>query len=852
MKAKYLLGAGLAALIIPGVASAQSTGTQTFENTNSDVVVTGQRDTSNGVAGVDVPKTTKARVALTQDFIERQTPGQTVDDIINYIPGVSYQNNGPYGDAGGTLTIHGFSSSRISQTFDGVPTNDSGNYALYSQEQLDPELIKRVEVSLGSTDIDSPTAFATGSTVNYVMRDPTEDFHARMEGSAGQWDFMRVFGSVDTGTFTKYGTRALFAASNQSDVNPYDAASRIQRTQLNGKLYQPIGNNGDFISLTAFYDVNRGNHFADVTTTTFPTSRSQITSMVPCLTTTPVAGKADKANACGQSAGYYGYGQNPTNIFRVHFDSRFAITNNVALTVEPYYESTEANGGSPTTATEGTYALKNGSKTSQIFGYIGGKPYFGGVDLNGDGDTLDTVGVDAPSNTITHRYGVIANLIWDITPTQKVRVNYTLDHARLRQTGEVGLLQDNGRPEQAFPINDPLLDATGMPIESRNRLSYSILNQVSGEYRGEFFDGKLVLQGGVRAPFFKRDLTNYCVTESGGNGYVDCFNDPVSQAAFLAAHPADQLPQSRNLNYSQVLPSAGFIYNFTPQANFFFNYSEGIQIPSTDSLYDGFAFAPNSPDARAKPEMSFNYEGGLRYNSSKIQAQLSGWYTIFHNRIEEAEIGDPENPGSYLNVFTNLGAVDKYGVDGNIAYTLDDHLKLYAFGSYLHSKIRDNLVIGDCTLNNVKFGDAVGATTCTAVGPVYAMTAGKQESGAPTYMFGGRIQGNYGPLSLGVQAKRTGGRYLNDQNSPVLDEDTFKPLYPAKTPAYTLVDLDARLSLGFLGLNDRTYLQLNVHNLFNEFYVGGFSATTSNISYPAQFVYIGTPRTVSGTINIAF
>jgi hypothetical protein len=41
------------------------------------------------------------------------------------------------------------------------------------------------------------------------------------------------------------------------------------------------------------------------------------------------------------------------------------------------------------------------------------------------------------------------------------------------------------------------------------------------------------------------------------------------------------------------------------------------------------------------------------------------------------------------------------------------------------------------------------------------------------------------------------------------------------------------MKLGFLGLNDKTYLQLNVHNLFDEFYVGGFSGgSVSNTMCP--------------------
>jgi len=842
-------------VFVPAAAFAQSTGTSTFENA---IVVTGTR--ANGVGGVQVPDSTKARNVLNQDFISRQQPGQTIDDIINYLPGVSFQNNGPYGDAGGTLTIHGFDSSRISQTFDGVPMNDSGNYALYSQEQLDPELIKQVNVSLGSTDLDSPTASATGSTVNYVLRDPTEQFHVRAQGSVGDWQFRRFFGVIDTGKITPFGTRAFIAASNQKDVNPYDSSARINKTQLNAKIYQPLGQNGDFMSVNGFYVRNRGNRFNDLTLTTFPSS-STTTSLRPpeCTTTTPIPGAKDTANSCGQTfAGYYGYGHNPSNIFRLHVNSRLHLANNLILTLEPNYERTEANGSGQVVATEGTYGLRTTTggvtTTTPLTGYVGGKPYFGGVDLNGDGDTLDTVLVDAPSNTLTNRYGVIANLIYRMSDTQEFRVNYTLDHAKLRQTGEVGYIDSTGHPIAYFPAHHPIDDVNGDPMEKRNRLSYSILNQVAGQYRGKFMDEKLVIDIGARAPFFSRKLNNHCVAESGGNGFVDCFNDPDDQAAFLAAHPTYQPPQGRDLDFNRILPSAGFTYKFAPATQLFFNFSEGLQVPSTDVLYDAFAFPVGTEGSAPKPETTKNFEGGLRYSTGKVQAQLSGWYTGFHNRIEEALISDPQNPGQFINVYTNLGDVHKYGVDGSIAYAPSHELTLYAFGSYLHSKILNDVNGGVCSANNVRFGDPAGGTDiCTVAGqPIVFQTAGKQESGSPTYTLGGRAQGNFGPIELGAQVKWTGPRYVNDQNTPfyALTADNATVLYPAKTPAYAIVDVDARLSLGFLGLDHRTYLQLNLHNVFDKFYVGGFNGQISNTK--GQFVYVGTPRTFSASLNFEF
>lgn len=116
MKFRHTLAASAALIpvaLLSTPAFAQSTGSQDFEN---EIVVTGTA-TNRGVAGVQTPDTTKAKAVLTQEFIERQAPGQTINDIINQLPGVSFQNNDPFGSAGGKLSIRGFDNTRINQTF---------------------------------------------------------------------------------------------------------------------------------------------------------------------------------------------------------------------------------------------------------------------------------------------------------------------------------------------------------------------------------------------------------------------------------------------------------------------------------------------------------------------------------------------------------------------------------------------------------------------------------------------------------------------------------------------------------------------------------------------------------------
>ena len=195
MARSILLCSAAVALAVPSAALAQSTGTIDFER--DSIVVTGVR--AKDVGGVEAPRSSKAKAVLGQEMIARMAPGQSINDTLNLVPGVSFQNNDPFGSAGGRMTIRGFDSTRISQTVDGIPLNDSGNYALYTNQQIDPELIDQVNVNLGSTDVDSPTASATGSTVNLRTLTPSEDFSVLASGAAGDFDYFRVFGLIQTG-----------------------------------------------------------------------------------------------------------------------------------------------------------------------------------------------------------------------------------------------------------------------------------------------------------------------------------------------------------------------------------------------------------------------------------------------------------------------------------------------------------------------------------------------------------------------------------------------------------------------------------------------------------------------------
>ena len=896
---------GVAAISAP--AFAQSTGSVDFEKV---IVVTGARGTIQQVAGVSAPDTSKAKAVLTAENISRQNPGQTVLDTINQIPGVSFQNNDAYGSAGGTLNIRGFSSDRVSLTFDGVPLNDSGNYAVYSNQQIDPELIEQVNVNLGTTDVDSPTASAAGGTVNYLTKKPDHDFGAMLSGSAGQFNFMRMFAKVETGDLTSTGLRGYIAASRTTNDNPFNNYGKIDKQQYNAKLYQPLSGD-DFVSLSVHYNRNRNNFFGSLplrwdttqsptnsaarvvgsgSSNRFPMNSDERKYLInyPCSVDTAQAGVIDAANSCGTE---FDRRYNPSDTGNIRMQSRFTLTDKLILTVDPSFQYVKANGGGTITGREGRRIIGGVGYT----GYIGGQYYFG-TDLNGDGDVLDTCSTTGascsssnasgvtllnPSQTTTGRVGVIMGLRYEMDEHHTLRLTYTYDRARHKQTGEAIALASNGEPLNVYSSDAPLQTGGGFSMQKRDRLSFAILNQLGAEYRGEYLNEALTVTAGLRVPFFRRNLTNHCFTTS-ASGFVDCLGRDVAvTGAYAAANPyaynattnvvtGYAAPQQRIFNYSKVLPNVGFVYHAVDNVSVFGNFSQGLSVPGTDNLYQSFYFPLGTAQATPKPETTDNFDLGVRFRSNTIQAQLSGFYNQFHNRLASAY--DPE-----LNttVYRNLGNVKKYGLDGSVAYQPIEALTFYVFGSVMKSEIKDN----------VEIGKNLDGT------PIYAPTAGKRESGAPKYSFGGSVRGELGPLEVGIVAKRTGDRYIYDTNQAVYT-GSFIPsgaqacssttvcttpaltttqaagtaqVFGATAPAYWLVNLDARLNLKAIGLNDKSYLQFNVYNLFDQFYVGGFggglnqsvsgsfSQSTGTWSYGSvPFVQIGAPRTISATLTLAF
>ncbi|WP_339930953.1 TonB-dependent receptor [uncultured Brevundimonas sp.] len=770
-------------LMAAGAASAQSTGTEAFEASRvDDVVVQGRRGPLTIEGNIVAENASKSRATITEEYIQTQPAGQSILNSINLIPGVNFTNNDAYGSSGGDLTIRGFDGARVSLTADGIPLNDTGNYAIYSNQQLDPELIERATVNLGTTDVDSPTASATGGTVNYNTRRTRSDFGIIAQPSIGEEDYRRLFLLMDTGAFGPWGTEAWVAYSS-TEYDHFKDPGGINKTQYNGRIYQALGDNGDFVALTGHYNRNRNSFTRRVTLADFN------------------AGTAfDVSNSVASS--YTGI--NPSNTGNIRGSSRFTLSDSLTLTVDPSFQYVLANGGGTSNWSETDRQLRGNSAAA-------------GVDLNGDGDILDTVTLYRPNTTNTHRYGLTSSLVWRPNDNNTVRLAYTYDYGRHRQTGEVGYIEASGRPENPFAGRNgtPIALPDGTLLRRRDRLSYAELNQIAVEYRGSFVDDALSVSLGLRAPFFSRELNNYCYQRDTFNAYCTTQTPAVTNADGTVQFPASALNSSANnryrppvsfdKKYDAVLPNAGATWRFADHQSFYVSYAEGFSAPRTDDLYDRV-------DVNPEPEKTNSYDLGYRYQSSGLIASFALWHTDYSNRILRTF-----DEAANLFLTRNIGEVTLRGFDGQIGFSPFENFSLYGSVTYTDSEVQNDLPNG-----------VVGGV------PVFLPTAGNQLVETPDWQYAMRADWKLGDWDLGIQGKYVGERFANDINTEV-------------APSYTLWDLDVRYTFNSIGAPN-WWMQVNVTNLLDEEYLADISTSTSG---SAQY-QLGAPRTAMVTLRTAF
>lgn len=716
---------------------------QTAESTepvsSAQVTITGKKVGMGLMVQENAPK---ARSTVTAEELAKQRPTGNAYEALELLPAVNSFNHDATGLFGGGLTLRGFNSDQIGATINGVPVNDSGNFAVYPQEFVDQENTCTQFVTQGSTDVDSPQIGATGGNFGITTCDPSKEQRTNLRQTLGGLNLSKTYIRYDTGMLAD-GRSRVFISGSHAQADKWKGEGGAKRDHVD------FGFRTDFdrfnsISGTVLYNraINQNIssfNLADLKNKGY--YYDYATTFVGHAAPTPGKAGSDVNSAFGDA--YYQLTKNPFENVIASVTGKMRIGENTDVKVIPYYWYGYGTGGNQQKLqTESAFLNKVTGKNNA------------GVDLNGDGDTLDKVIVANSSVTRTNRPGVTASVTHTLNNHQLL-AGFWFERASHEQFGTMVSVDNNGNAADIWLKDGRITRPDGTPYQSRDQKTISTGYQFFAQDTISLMNDKLSINVGVRAPTMKRDFTSY-----------------ASEAA----------PIGYNIekSYSELLPQLGARYQIDNNNQVFASLAKNMKAPPNFvyerlPLVNGVAVLPID----VKAETAYNLDLGYRLQSDKLTAQATAYMVDFRDR--QATAYDPVSNTSNLN---NVGKVKTQGFELELGNTPVNGWSFYGSLGYAKSEIKDNLVVSK-----------------TVTQP----TAGKQMPLTPEWKAGLSAQ-----YETAVWYARLKAKYTGTQQATMVNDEEI--------PDYTLVGFDAGYQFANTSWFKKPTLRLSISNLFNQEY----------------------------------
>jgi iron complex outermembrane receptor protein len=750
----------------------------------AEVVITGKKIGMGLMVNEDAPK---ARSTITAEELEKQRPTGNAYQALEMLPAVNSYNHDATGLFGGGLTLRGFNSDQIGATINGVPVNDSGSFSVFPQEYVDQENTCSEFVTQGSTDVDSPQVGATGGNFGITTCNPENVQRVRIMQTFGQLNMYKTFVRYDTGLLDDKRSKFFISASHgQADKwkgkggakrDHVDAGANYDWDRFNyvhGTLLynEALNNNINSISLA---DMNKNGYYYDFSQEFTPGHL------------TPVKGTAQKET--GPTPQYYQLATNPFKNAIASATAKFRLNENLDLKILPYYWWGYGTGGVQQRALSETGFLNVAT------GKIGAA-----TDLNGDGDTLDTVIVSNSSVTRTNRPGITSSLTYQLGD-HTILGGFWYERAQHRQTGPAVAVNPDGSPTDFWLKNGQILRPDGSPFESRDWLTISKAYQAFLQDTMVLMNDKLTLNVGVRTPFVDRNFTNNANegTNSGTTYHIE-------------------------KKYHDVLPQFGARYRITNDDQLFASIAKNMKAPpnfvfattgSNVALVNGVAKLIED----VKPEISYNVDVGYRHQDNNWIGSLTAYSIDFRDRQATAF-----NPITAVSTLTNVGKVRNQGIEIEVGNTPINGWAFYGSYGYSKSEIRSDIIVSS-------------TATLKTTGNQFVLTPKNKASVSAEYQ--------QGSFWVRGKAKATSKQMATLANDEVV-------------PGYTTFDIDSGYTLPNFGVIKRPKLNFNISNITNKQYRNPSSQSVRNavalpgVSASTVFYYLGAPRFASATLSVDF
>ncbi len=721
----------------------------------------------------------KAVSTVTRAAIQEGAPGGTFVQAIQSIPGVVTSTDDVTGLNDGDYSVRGFTSDEIGTTVNGAPINDSGNYKVYSTEYGDAENMGDITVQQGWPDVDMPISGAAGGSIGWVTIDPSHQAGLDVSQTFGSNDYHRTFLRLNTGD-TGPVRSWLSYSNNEADL--WNGPGKMKVNKVDGKSVWTI-NDQNSISFSLQYNREVKNSYLHLTKAQAAQKYDQNYSDVWAV---PENLGSTSTSSCGPTVTYnvcnYQLHVNPFKSWLVSADGEFTVSDNLHLSVVPYFQYGSGGGSGATTGYESTYDDNQ---------YLDAN-----ADLNGNGviSSKDKALVYDISQSYTYRPGVIAKLSQDFGTNDTLVYGVWWERAR-QQQDEVFTPIDaaTGEPADIWGNNSLLTYPDGTVQKLYNEYTTTTTEKAFATNTWTPNE-KWTVTAGLAYIWAKREGYDYEYPGADyGAYYKQQFGGPFSGT------------------YHKWSPTVGTKFQLNDTNQFFFGAGKTFRIPVNGALaQNGAADYLNAahPDpgysfsAVNKPETATSADLGWRFYTSGVSASVDAYASNFHNRQVS---GYDENSGQ--TVFTELPNVHMRGLNAEASVDLNDQFTLYGSYTYTVSRQQDDTNTG---------GDGI------------YWTKGKTLTNVPLNSGYLRLHFDQGPLWASLTAKYRGAVWGDWSDTE-------------KVGGYTTFDLSAGYHFpDFASGIHKPYIKVNVFNLMDH------KAFTWASSVPFLASSAGTVKDVNG------
>ena len=706
-----------------------------------------QADTlSIGSGLMEVQTAPKAVSTISREAIQQAAPGATFVQMLSTIPGVNASTDDNTGLNDGNLTIRGYTMDEVGVTVNGAPINDAGNYRIYATEYGDTENMGDITVQQGFPDQDSPIPGAAGGSIAWVTIDPSHKAGVDISQSIGSYGYNRTFVRLNTGDTGP--VRSWISYSN-NEVNNWRGPGGSKVGKVDAKTIWTIN---DKNSISASLQYNREGKTNYYQMSKAEAAADYKSSYSPLFYPADSAGfgKNNKINN-----NFYRYHYNPYRSLLISMDGEFTLSDNLHLSVVPYFQYGYGGGGTGNVFDES-------ESQANWFGYVHG-------DLNGDGKITDkkAAPVAAMSYNYTYRPGVVVKFNQNIGQDNTLEYGFWTEGAR----------QQNGN--EFMPV-DP---ATGAPADAWGQSN--LLRYPNGRAMQTYdqYTNSTNRKAFVTDTWTPTDQLTFTLglayVWTGRNGYV--FEYPGSEGptytnAYGKLVDYSQFGSKANQSWHKVTPSGGAKFQLDDRNQFYLGIGKTFRAPIAGSLYNPILSKGAFDASQSKPESSWTYDFGWRFYGSRISAVVDAYTSLFSNKQLS---GYDQN--TLQTIYLSLGRVHMRGLNTELNVKLSQDWSIYGSYSYTQAKMQDDLDSG---------GDGIYPTR------------GKTLLNTPRNLLNIGVSFHHGPAWASLSTRTSSAFYGDWMNTE-------------KVGGYTTLNLNAGWNFHDWGFMRKPYIKINGFNLLN-------------------------------------